>query len=212
MDVLGRLQRGIERLYRVDTGLGIHDFVIDADTRQKLHPARMPREQVFFAQGDDGVAIAVFVDPTALANLARHDPSQQLSERNLGDFLLAIEGVSHFVYMAVRAHADRPVSALELELQAEIDKYITCLLILDGGPAHSHRLRRRLFFEFAYEPDLDDEERQRYAAANHNAHQYTASLERRFVRGRRIAAMLAELRRFYRLSLSDKLAFIAQAA
>lgn len=63
-----------------------------------------------------------------------------------------------------------------------------------------------------YEPDLDREERERYIAANDNAHRYTAWLEQRFVKTRRIVEMLGELCRFYRLGLAAKLATIACAA
>ena len=63
-----------------------------------------------------------------------------------------------------------------------------------------------------YEPDLDGDERDRYRAANDNAHRYAACLEATFVAPRRIPEMLGELRRFYRQGLAAKLATIARAA
>ena len=39
-----------------------------------------------------------------------------------------IEGVSHFVYVADRARRKLPATQLELELQAEIDKYVLLVL------------------------------------------------------------------------------------
>ena len=60
--------------------------------------------------------------------------------------------------------------------------------------------------------DLDADERDRYRAANDEADRYAAALERRFVAPERLDDMLAELRRFYRLGLRDKLAHIARAA
>jgi len=119
--------------------------------------------------------------------------------------------VSHFVFLAWRARADRPVSALELELQAEIDKYVTCVLSCGDELARSPVLRRRLFEDFELHDDLCNEERQRYRVANANAHRYSASLEQRFVRAGRLADMLTELRWFYRLSLDDKIDFIRAA-
>ena len=59
--------------------------------------------------------------------------------------------------------------------------------------------------------DLDPDERQRYEVANANAHRYSASLEQRFIQPRRIGDMLDELRRFYRMSLPDKLDLIRAA-
>ena len=81
-----------------------------------------------------------------------------------------------------------------------------------GGPATSRGWRRRLYDDCVFEADLDADERDRYRAANQNARAYTASLERRFVHRRGVLDMLAELRRFYRLPLSGKLAHIDKAA
>jgi len=206
---LGRVQRGLEELYRVDTGVEVGDFVVGRDLRDALVTARRPREQLLVCETDGEVAVALFIDPGVLANLTSHDPSRRLGDHNLGDFLLAIEGVSHFIYAIWCARAERPVSQLELELQAEIDKYVTCLLTTAPEVAVSAGLRRRLFGDVTYEPDLDHDEHARYRAANDNAQRYTTWLEQAYVGPRKIPEMLAELRRFYRLGLAGKLATIA---
>lgn len=211
MQTLGRVQRGLEALYRVDTGVEIGDFVVGAELRDALAPARKPREQLLVCEADGEMALALFIDPGALANLTSHDPARRLGEHNFGDFLLAIEGVSHFIYAICCARAARPVSQLELELQAEVDKYVTCLLITEPEAEVSAELRRRLFGNVCYEPDLDHEEHARYRAANDNAQRYATWLEQAFVVPRRIPEMLAELRRFYRVGLAAKLGTIAAA-
>ena len=123
------------------------------------------------------------------------------------------EGVSHFVYLAHRAQAERVVSAVELELQAEVDKYAVALLVgWDQTGAPPPDLRRRLFDRVQLLGDLSDEERSRYQLANQAANEYAASLEARYVRRGAIADMLAELRRFYLLGLSGKLDRIARRA
>jgi len=210
--MLGRVQRGLEALYRVNTGVEVDDFVVGAELRDALVPARRPREQLLVSEADGEVALALFIDPGALANLTSHDPARRLGDHNLGDFLLAIEGVSHFIYAICCARAHRPVSQLELELQAEVDKYVTCLLTTEPEVAVSAALRRRLFGDVSYEPDLDHDEHARYRAANDNAQRYATWLEQAFVGPRKIPEMLAELRRFYRLGLAAKLGAIARAA
>lgn len=201
--MLARLQRGLEELYRLDSGACVDDFVIDEQTRDRVVATRRPREQLLVSEDGGELSVALFVDRAALDNLATHDPSRTLGDHNFGDFLLAIEGVSHFVYTMACARADRPVSQLELELQAEVDKYVTCLLVseLEASPV----LRRRLFGDCEYDGDLDRDEFERYRAANDNAMRYSAYLESTFVAPRRIPEMLAELRRFYREGLAAKL-------
>lgn len=207
---LRRVQQGLESLYRVDTGVAVDDFVIDEPTRDQLVHERRPREQLLVVEQQGEMSLALFVDPSALANLEQRDPGRLLDDRNLGDFLLVVEGVSHFIYAICAARVDRRVTQLELELQAEVDKYVTCLLVTD--PVRSKEWRERLFGDALYEPDLDADERDRYRAANDNAFRYSAYLEAEFVARRRIPEMLAELRRFYRKGLAEKLSTIARAA
>ncbi|NVB80293.1 MAG: hypothetical protein HOV81_18005 [Kofleriaceae bacterium] len=104
------------------------------------------------------------------------------------------------------------MTQLELELQAEVDKYVTCLLATAPDKVQSKTLRERLFDDPDYEPDLDGDERDRYRAANDNAQRYAAYLEATYVAPRRIPEMLDELRRFYRQGLAGKLSTIARAA
>ncbi len=207
--MLSRLQKGLERMYRIETEVSVDDFVIGDQARRELGVARAPREQLLVSEEGGEVSLGLFVDARALSNLERNDPTRRLDEQNFGDFLLAVEGVSHFVYLTWRAQNDHRVTALELELQAEVDKYVTCLLL--GSADRSAELRRRLFEQFSFEPDLDDDERARYRTANSNAQRYSASLERRFVQPGRISDMLGELRRFYRLPLDGKLDHIRAA-
>ncbi len=211
--LLGRVQRGIEELYRVGSGVAIADFVVSPALRDAVTRARRPREQLLVHELGGEVSIGLFIDEQVLANLGRHDPGAGLSEHNFGDFLLALEGVSHFVYTVFCARSDRTVSALELELQAEVDKYVTCLLMSEpSSAAVSTALRHRLFGEPCYEAELDEDEVSRYQVANDNAHRYAAYLEESFVAQRRLPQMLAELRRFYRRPLAAKLEDIARAA
>lgn len=207
--MLGRVQRGLEELYRIEETPGVQDFLIDEELRGQLGVLRRPREQLLLHQDDGEVSIGLFVDEGALSNLLEDCPVTRLHDGNLQDFLLVIEGVSHFVYLTWRASADLSVSALELELQAEVDKYVTCLLGCRSLDLQQ-TLRRRLFEDFEYHDDLDEEELSRYRMANRTAHRYTARLER-LVRERRISEMLRELRRFYRQPLGGKLA-LARAA
>ena len=211
--VLGRLQRGLEELYRATTGVAIADFVLDDRERDLCGAARAPREQLLVAPDDDGgVAIGLYVDRAVIDHLHAHDPSHALGDHNTAAFLYAVEGVSHFVFTVWCAQRERAVTALELELQAEIDKWVTCLLVTDHGAESSASWRRRLFGDFELEPDLDADERARYRAANDNAAAYARWLEAQYVAPRRIPELLAELRRFWRLPLAGKLAVTARAA
>jgi hypothetical protein len=57
------------------------------------------------------------------------------------------------------------VTALELELQAEVDKFVSCLLLGAAEARRSARLRARLYHDVHYADDLDGPERARYLTA-----------------------------------------------
>jgi hypothetical protein len=209
--VLARLQRGLEALYRVETRLDVNAFVVGEEARERAlgSEQRRPREQLLVSQSGEDLSLGLFLDEEALENLERHDPAGGLSEKNFWDFCLAVEGVSHFIYVAWCAAHDRSVTALELELQAEVDKFVSCTL---HGEADAASLRERLYERVSLSHDLDAEERDRYRVANDQARRYALSLERRFLKRRRVHDMLSELRRFYRLGLQEKLQHIDAAA
>ncbi|MSP62031.1 MAG: hypothetical protein EXR72_17205 [Myxococcales bacterium] len=207
--VLVEVQQALESLYRVEPANDVRDYVITEEHRGALHLDRAPREQLLLREAPGELEIGLFIDQRALRRL---EPG--LDDANLGEFLLAVEGVSHFLYVMVRARAGRPFSGLELELQAEVDKFLLVLLIAwaaHRGPPErlSERLRDRLFSRVRFHADLSDEERDRYTTANAAAFEYAASLETRYLRRHAIPDMLGEMRRFYRLGCADKLDLIA---
>jgi hypothetical protein len=221
VSVLSRLQRGLEALYRVETQLDVTAFVVNEELRrasilraeqQQGQAQRQPREQLLLTEQGGELSLGLFLDGAALANLEVNDPVRGLSDANFQDFCLAVEGVSHFIYVALRAARDRPVTALELELQAEVDKFVTCLLLQERGTRDTGALRRRLYDDVTLADDLHETERARYVTANDEARRYAGSLDRRYVRGGRVPDMLEELRRFYRLGLGEKLDHICQNA
>ena len=210
--MLSKIQRGLERLYRLSPKPPVQRFVISDREREQAGVARSPREQLLLHEDADGLSIGLYLDPKLLGALGNRDARQLVHGHRFGDFMMLVEGVSHFVYVAFKAEEEHQLSALELELQAEVDKYVTCLLSTEQSQPISAALRRRLFKDVEYDCDLDQEEIERYRVANNNALRYSESLERRFVVGGRIAEMLVELRRFYRMSLSNKLQHIRDAA
>ena len=211
--VLQGLQSLVERLYDVDLNHDVYDFLVtDRGALEGLEPgvvARETEEQLLLAETQDGAGVALYLDPSLLRRLEGADPAQALTEHNLADYCTALEGVSHFVYSTWRLGQDLPVSLLELETQAEVDKYaITVFLLADqqggGYPAQVHA---RLFDRVSFDARLEPDQYHRYRTAHRCAAYYCRRLEHRFVtRGQaRIEALVRELRKFYRLGNTAKL-------
>jgi hypothetical protein len=215
---IAKLQRCLERLYDVSVSHDVEDFLIhDAGLTRQLETslsARAIPEKLLLHETEDGLDIALFLERELVERLRRDDPTERLHAGNLGDFLTALEGVSHFLYLVWSARYERRVSLLELELQAEIDKFILAAMLLARGragcvPAGLHQV---LFDEVWLDPALDTDLRERYRDANRYARRYCAWLQRRFMTRRCEPGMMSELRRFYRLGHHDKLSRIRHQA
>lgn len=211
--VLRGLQSLLGRLYDVEINYDVYDFLVtDRRDLKGLVPGndrRESEEELLLAEMPDGAGVALYLDPGLLERLEGADPSEALTERNLVDYCTALEGVSHFVYSTWRLDRDLPVSLLELETQAEVDKYaVTVFLLADqqggGYPAQVHA---RLFDGVSFDSRLEADQYHRYRTAHRCAAQYCRRLEQRFVkRGQaRIEALVRDLRRFYRLGSTAKL-------
>jgi hypothetical protein len=211
--VLHGLQSLLGRLYDVDINYDVYDFLVT--DRRSLHAAasgesaRDIEEELLLAETHDGAGVALYLDPELLGRLEGADPVGALTESNLADYCTALEGVSHFVYSTWRLDRDLPVSLLELETQAEVDKYaVTVFLLADqqggGYPAQVHA---RLFDRVSFDARLQPDQYHRYRTAHRCAAHYCRRLEHRFVsRGEaRIEALVRELRKFYRLGSTAKL-------
>lgn len=214
--VLRRLQSLLARLYDVPVTHEAEDFLVrDRLQLQRLtgEPAAPTDEQVLLLQQQDELQIALYIDAAVLERLGRRDPTRSLNDENLADFCTALEGISHFQYLIWSADCGRKVSLLELELQAEVDKYVSALLLLAEQAAGQFpaTLHARLFDRVGYLPGLDVVSRTRYEEASRHAARYCRSLERRFLqRGRlRLEAWLVELRRFFRCGHQEKIRQLA---
>ena len=163
------------------------------------------------SQDGDLVSLAVVLEANVGERLERADPRERLDGENLGPFSTLTEEVSHFLYLMYRARASRSATQLELELQAEVDKYLTAafFLSLQNEGALSTRLRHLLFRSYRLAEGLTPESAERYRMASSLADRYCGWLESRFLRHSRIDDLAREARRFYRLGQREKLETIA---
>jgi hypothetical protein len=207
--LLRSFQRLLSAIYDVPVQADIADFIV-TDRRQlpAKHRHTPTDEQVLVALHGDTLEISVYLDAGMLERLARANPLQRLHGDNVADYWTALEGVSHFLYLAWNAGHDRPVTLLELELQAEIDKYVTSLWLLKRQqpqrfPVELHHL---LFERSRIEPSLARERIAMYATANYAASRFCRRLAQRLDSSLSSVRLesLAELRRFYRLNHQRK--------
>jgi hypothetical protein len=202
------VQRRLETLYGLEPQAPVTDFLISQEDAVHL-PGGGSRTLV--REDGDEVSLGVVLEEAVGRDLTEADPRVRLDTRNLGPFATLTEEVSHFVYLAFCARSARQVTELELELQGEVDKYLTAasFLSLQNEGAVSARLRELLFRRYRLAERLTPERAERYRTASDLAYRYCGYLEKRFLRPSRLADLAREARRFYRLGQREKLERIA---
>lgn len=207
------MQRRLLDLYAIEHAADVHGFVttdrrfvesIEGDAH------RPTPEKLLVVEEPGELSVSLFLDPALLKRLAAGDGLDRLTHHSVADFWNLAEGVSHFTFLTWSAAHGRPVSPLELELQAEVDKFVLAALAARSEhPQHAllplHRLQ---FQETTFDPALKDGERDRYTTASRYASDYCRELAGQLAAARH-AELRTELRRFYRLSRNDKFHRIA---
>jgi hypothetical protein len=191
-----RIQTRLTALYGVDAP---H---VDAFVRRSSEG----REVLEVREGEDGIELALYLPEHAL---------EEASRPSLDVLCQVVEGVSHFVYVVERARRELPTTQLELELQAEVDKFailVESARAADGtiDAARARALRERLFERVRYLHPEGTEPGDRYRLANRLAAQFAAGLERMLAQRSSESAKLS-LRRFFGAGLREKLE-LARAA
>lgn len=211
-EVLEPIQSTIESLHDVATQMDVRAFVVDPETWEKLPGARRDLPEQLFVTGMNSaeeVGLALYIDPDVMAALRSDDPWECLHGGNLQHFCIALEGVSHFVLLTWRGMAGGSVSPLELELQAEVDKFLSAWLLLGEQGAHwepaGRLLLRWLFGSYALRESVVGDEADRYVVASRAAESFCRQLVERHARRADTEGLKTDARKFYRRGLTDKL-------
>jgi len=185
---LRRIQSELECFYGLERAPNVTRFVRDGDQGS--------REVVLLRESGDELEIALVLPP---------ESKQITAGGALNDVWLQVaEGVSHFVYLVERARVSLPVTKLELELQAEVDKFVLSL----GFTSNDDRgLLERMFDSPRFLDPEDSEAGERYRLAHHLAARFVSRVVVANDRGR----ARERLRTFYRAGQADKIR-IASAA
>ena len=208
--LLNNLQSQLESIYALESQHRVNDFLIqDARLVSYLDNsvnAREIPEKLLIRQDGDNVDLALYLDAGLVRRLEQNDPTRLLHDDNIHDFWIALEGISHFLYVIYNVEYERGVSLFELELQAEVDKYILAALLVgrqrDGNvPASLHY---HLFSNARYDTRLNEEELRRYRNANELAGRFCAYLETSLNQKVAPSNLFNSLRRFYRLGHQHK--------
>ena len=190
---VARILKELERYYEASAE--------DVAPFLRAHEGDEAREALLVRQDEEGVDLALCLPPRVVDSPWR---TLTLDER-----CQVIEGASHFLVVCERARSDRSTTHLELELQAEVDKW---LVLSQGGRLHPDEdgwLRGTLYDGGEFLHDEGSTEGERYRLANALAARFVHRLSHTYARKGRHAEMQRELVRFFRMTQEEKLRVIA---
>lgn len=192
--MLSLVQQQLQAVYRTEAP-DISAFLLDdAQLDEVMGPERRPADEwVLVREAEDGVDLGVWIAEAHREALAGIGDLRTAIERAFPAYCAAIEGISHFLLLIERARRGEPVRLLELEAQAEVDKFVCARL---HAPQRSREWRARLFRDVDLQDGLSPSERDRYVEAGRLAEGLCAHLERH----PHDDARLRDLRGFWRAS------------
>jgi hypothetical protein len=211
--LLERIQNRLTELYDLPPSAVISQFLIDRETLRAWSDSAncdLPEQVLVQEHADDTISFGLFLGEGILDRLGTQ-PSESalLQQGGMNELCHAVEAVSHFLCLDYKTSYQLPVTGLELELQAEIDKFITCAAALhEAAIAAVPALYERLFKNVSFRESLSAAEAERYRMASEAAAKFCRGLVRNYFAAEKPnwSHFRAALRRFYRQSAQQKFA------
>lgn len=212
--ILQQIAERLQDFYRLDALPPFTPFLVDAAAATALvgdhrFATRISDELLLVSHSGADLEVALYIAPHVLDRLRHDDPLVALHRGNLAAFCTAIEGMSHLCCLLWKFQQGMPVTQLELELQAEIDKYLCCAWLQAEQDTPRLPLHERLFARYTLAEGMPAATASRYHRASALAHRFCHFLQARYIAPRRFGAMHRMLKEFYRLSHWQKMCCIA---
>lgn len=157
LDIAMTFDRLIKSYYELNHQLPIYDYILDEDslknlaaTSQLTFPSAaysQNRGGTWLLEEDQEYFLGVTFGQQIIHRLCSNDPRTVIHGNNLDALTVLIEEISHFNLLQQRINHKQKVKTLELEWQAEIDKFFILLIYLyDQGVSINHNKIYALIF------------------------------------------------------------------
>ncbi|MFQ5963748.1 MAG: hypothetical protein ACE5KZ_05635 [Candidatus Scalinduaceae bacterium] len=217
--LLEELQRKIEKTYALDTGItNIYQFVIGDIGYSKFYAKEEIKtvinnnfsgSRVLIRDVGHKLRLSIYYPDGLIRILENNDPRKSIHDDNIDACASFVEELDHFLFIAQNFKMNRPFSLLELELQANVTKYLVLkyFIALQNKSIKlsnfdKEYIRYHLFYKRKY--DIENvAERKRYEDARTFGMMYTKHIDRLSHEDR-----LRDLRQFCRMTCTSKIRHI----
>ena len=216
--LIKELQRKIEKTYALDTGItNIEQYIIGDKGYKEFYAKEKIRTvvksysgaRVFIRDAGDTLKVSIYYPDELIRGLESNDPRLGLHDGNVDLCASFVEELDHFLFIAQNYKQHRPFSLLELELQANVTKYLVLKYFialqnksLKLSKFDKEYIRYHLFYKRKYDIE-DTSERKRYEDAGKFGMIYTEYIDLLPQEDR-----LRDLRQFSRMTCPSKIRHI----
>lgn len=147
---LSKVITKLEAAYAAFYDIPLHtsaNFFLSSSISDKSSAAERSQGVVYFREDGDDIDISVILSDKIIESLEQLDPHEVLNNSNLNAFCVVVEEISHFHLILSRKAQGMPLTMVELEWQAEIDKLLFSAVLLyeQYSFPHLHHLFRIIF-------------------------------------------------------------------
>jgi hypothetical protein len=216
--LIKELQRKIEKTYALDTGItNIEQYIIGDKGYKEFYAKEKivtvvkscSGAKVLIRDAGDTLKVSIYYPDELIRELEDNDPRLGLHDGNVDLCASFVEELDHFLFIAQNFKQHRPFSLLELELQANVTKYLILKYFvalqnksLKLSKFDKEYIRYHLFYKRKY--DIEDaSERKRYEDAGKFGMIYTKYIDLLPQEDR-----LRDLRQFSRMTCPSKIRHI----
>jgi hypothetical protein len=221
--VIKTIDRAIKRLYNIDLKFKAENFVLrddepividgEEEDPTKVRSGQMHAALLVKTEGENAqeLSVGIFLSHAMRDILAsiNHWDVGSWNHSQVSAFVAAAEEISHFNYLLFHSSRGRKVSQLELELQADVDKFLLVFFSVIKGRettgAFFERLYDQLFLHFRLREGLSREQRERYENANTFAKAFVLKFRPLLKQKSSYSQALQLARHFYRVNCAEKI-------
>jgi len=220
--LLERVKGLLERTYGMDAvvddvgrfvvgDIGYEQLYGRADSVARVRSLGHRGAKTLIREVHGAVRLCIYYPDTLIRCLESHPPDRGVGDVNIDAFATLIEELDHLLCIAERATQTRPLSLFELELHANVSKYLVLARFLAGRSARIEDSGRAWLLYHLFDKgvycDADPRDRERYRDA--------ARWARRFLE--RFGSLppvdrIRALRSFHRAGASGKVRLIQELA
>lgn len=198
------VQKWIEGVYQLDPSRPLSQYLINhtmlVDYLGRDHPLTQAEEVVIIKNDikneKDDVALGLYLHNSLLKR------RQGTSEHQTHQIITITEGVSHLLLILHHLRLGENFSKLELELQAEIDKFLFLRMGNLSQYAKLHLNKKSNLKNLSHSQKIT------YETARQLAYRYCMHLEKEYLAENSLSRLFVELRHFYRMNHWAKLRFL----